>query len=517
MTRSITASLLAATMLAGCTVGPRYARPELAAPPTLVQPNAPAAATPLSRVEEREVDLTDWWSQFGDATLNRLIARARADNLDRKTAASRVREARAAAAQARSALFPAAEANADYYHARLSQNVTPSGLGGGSGGGGGSGTGGSAFGGGSPIETDIYVLGLQGSYTLDLFGVNRSALRAARERDEAQVWSARDTEVTVASEVASAYFALRAGQARLAVLRANVTSQGDLLAILAARSRGGLVNEVDTARQRSQLAVTQALVPPVEAQVGGDVHRIGLLLGLGPDVLADELRPLPDPLAGLPTVPPQVPIGLPSTLLRRRPDIRQAERALAASVADVDQATAQLYPQIQLTGVADLVSSTLGNLIKWGSRSLIGGAGVTQPLFDGGGLFAQRRQARERSVQAGIAYQRAVLTAFGQTADALNRYGADQRQIGVLRAGYADARRAADLNRAQYAGGLSDLTATLQAEATALQTQDQLAQAQGQLFADLVGLYRALGGGWDPNDRLADGRSSVSSAPPASP
>lgn len=508
MTRNILPALTALLFAGGCTVGPKYVRSELASPASLTVPNAPALATPLSQVDETDVDLSDWWSQLGDPTLNDLIARARTGNLDRKTAASRVREARAAAAQARSALFPSVQAGGNFYHARLSENAIPSSLssslGGSSGSGSSSGSsGGSASSSGIPtIETNIYVLGLQAAYTLDLFGANRSALRAARERADAEIWSARDTEVTVASEVARAYFALRAAQARLAVLQANAKSQGDLLTILLARARGGLVNQVDTTRQRSQLALIQAQIPPVEADADADVHQIGLLLGLAPDVLAAELRPLPDPLVGLRAIPPRVPIGLPSTLLQRRPDVRQAERQLAASVSDVDQATAQLYPQIQLTGIGDLVSSSLKNLLDWGSRTLLGAASLTQPLFDGGGRLAQKRQTEERSTQAGLSYQKSVLRAFGQTADALARYSADQRQIAVLRSGYLDARRAADLNRAQYLGGLTDLTGTLQAQATAFQAQDQLAQAEGQLFADLVDLYRSLGGGWNPKDPM---------------
>ena len=508
--KSVLPALTALLLVSGCTVGPKYVRPEVSSPASLVGPNAPTPATPLSKVTETDADLTDWWSQFNDPILNELVARARSGNLDRKTAASRVREARESAAQARSALFPSVTAGGNYYHARLSENATPSGLSS-SLGGGGSGAGGASAG-SSAIETNIYVLGLQGAYTVDLFGANRSALRAARERADAEVWSARDTEITVTSEVARAYFALRAAQARLAVLQANAKSQGDLLAILVARSRGGLVNEVDTARQRSQLALIQAQIPPVEAEVAADAHQIGLLLGLPPDVLDADLAPRPDPLVGLPAVPPHVPIGLPSTLLKRRPDIRSAERQLAASVADVDQATAQLYPQIRLTGIVDLVSSSLKNLIESGSRTLIGGATLSQPLFDGGSRLAQKRQTEERSVQADLAYQKAVLTAFQQTADALARYAADQREIAVLQAGYAEGRRAAELERAQYLGGLTNLSSTLQAQTTALQAQDQLAQAQGQLFADLVQLYRSLGGGWNATERTAEERPALSTA-----
>ena len=504
MIRHTFVAALGALSLCGCTLGPRYAKPDLPTPASLIPSTPSPPASPLSRVSEADVDLTDWWSQFQDPTLNRLIGEARAGNLDRQTAASRVRQARAAAEVSRAAMFPSITGNASYYRLRLGQNAIPSSLkssfGGGASGAGASG-GGAAGGGGQSssfqtINSDIYILGLQGSYAPDLFGSARSTYRASREREEAQVWSARDTDVTVTSEVARAYFDLRASQARLSVLQANARSQKTLLDMLAARSKGGLVNEVDKVQQRSQLALTTSQVPPVETQLASDMHQLALLLGLTPDAVAGELAPRPDPMASLPALPSNVPIGLPSSLLKRRPDIRQAERQLAASVSDVDQATAALYPQIQLTGVADLVSASLANLLEGGSGTLLGGVSLMQPLFDGGKLRAQRRQTQEQAVQAGIAYRLSVLTAFQQTADALVRYDDDQRQVVALRAGDADARRALDLDRAQYFGGLSDITATLRAEAAELQTQDQLAQAEGQLFADLVDLYRSLGGGW---------------------
>ena len=183
--------------------------------------------------------------------------------------------------------------------------------------------------------------------------------------------------------------------------------------------------------------------------------------------------------------------------------MRQAERQLAASVADVDQATAALYPQLQITGSFDLVSTTLKHLLDWASRNYTPGASLVEPLFDAGKLRAQKHQSEERAIQAALTYRKTALTALQQTADALARYAADQRQLQSLQTAYANAAQSAALDRAQYLGGISDLTATLRAQAVARQTQDQLTQARAQLSLDLIALYKALGGGWSEAPALA--------------
>ena len=291
------------------------------------------------------------------------------------------------------------------------------------------------------------------------------------------------------------------------MLKAYTEQQSDLLNLIEARSRGGLVNEVDTVEQRAQLESTQAQVTPLEADIALRIHQLSLLLGREPDALAGELVANADPIAALPPAIPLVPMGLPSDLLRRRPDVRQAERTLAASVADVDQATAALYPQLQLTGSYDLISTALNTLLEAASRNYVVGASLAQPLFDGGKLRAQKHEAEEEAVQAAIAYRKAALVAFQQTADALGLYSADQRRLVALRAAYADEARSTNLNRAQYLGGIADLQGTLRAQAVALQDQDQLIQTQAQLCQDLVSLYRVLGGGWS-------GVETVASFPP---
>jgi NodT family efflux transporter outer membrane factor (OMF) lipoprotein len=505
--RALFIATLFAMSLGGCTVGPKYVQPDLATPASLVSVNAPTASTPLSRIDETPADLAAWWRGFKDPELDALVGRALSDNLDRQTAASRVREADAAALAVRAGLLPSLSGTAAYDHTRISSNAGLSQIS--SLVGGGVSTGGVATAALPGLEFDSYTLGLSASWSPDLFGGTQSALRAARSRQAAQVWSARDTEVAIVSQVAQAYVNLRADQARLAVLKAYTKQQSDLLDLIEARSRGGLVNEVETVEQRAQLESTQAQVAPLEADVALRIHQLSLLLGQAPDALAGELIAKSDPIAALPPAIPLIPVGLPSDLLRRRPDIRQAERILAASVADVDQATAALYPQLQLTGSYDLISTALKTLLDAASRDYVLGAALAQPLFDGGKLRAQKHETEEEAVQAAIAYRKAALVAFQKTADALAVYAADQRRLVALRAAHADEERSTNLNRAQYLGGIANLQGTLRAEAVALQDQDQLIQTQAQLCSDLVSLYRELGGGWAGSEDRSDHTPSL--------
>ncbi len=481
------------TLLVGCVVGPQYAPAQPPSSASLAAANAPASATPLSRVEETPADLVVWWQGFRDPELDALVSRALAGNLDRQIAASRMRQATAQALAVRADLLPTLNGSASINRTQISQNAglshISSLIGGGSGGN-------IAAAGLPALEFDSYTLGLSANWQPDLFGGGGSALRAARLRQTAEVWSARDTDVAVVSQVAQAYLALRADQARLAVVRDNEKDQADLLNLIDARARGGLVNDVDTVEQRGQLESTRAQVAPLEADVLVRIHQLGLLLGLAPDALADELAAKDNPIDAFPPADPVVPVGLPSDLLRRRPDVRQAERALAASIADVDQATAALYPQLQLTGSYGLVSTALRTLLDAASRDYLIGAAFAQPLFDAGKLRARKRASEEQAVQAAITYRKVALVAFQQTADALAAYAADQRRLVALRAAFADEALSTELNRAQYLGGVSDLQGTLRAEAVAFQGQDALIQTQGQLSQDLVTLYRALGGGW---------------------
>jgi NodT family efflux transporter outer membrane factor (OMF) lipoprotein len=269
----------------------------------------------------------------------------------------------------------------------------------------------------------------------------------------------------------------------------------------------GLVPEGDTIRQRAQLAQAQASIGPIVAEGKSEMHAIAVLLAKTPDALILELS---QPAPALPA-PPMVPPGLPSDLLRRRPDIRAAERNLAAATADIGVAVADLYPKFSLTGMVDFISTKLTNLFSTDSIQASGSARGTFPILDFGrrkGVVAQRKaQADEAYYQ----YQQTVLEALKDVEDALIRIRTEQQRNAELRAGVADAERGAAAVAARYKTGLVDLTAVLDAQQSVLQDRDQLAQSDAQMRRDLVSLYKALGGGWEGMPTIDEHASAAAS------
>ncbi len=478
---------LAATLvLAGCTVGPNYQPPSLPTPPAFIEPQAAGAAG----------DVSQWWHGFGDPEFDRLIAAALADNPNIGIAASRIRQARLQVREARAAGLPQISAMANATSLKFSKNAGLSSLSsvfggsaGGSGGAGGS-SGGGIGGPGASITT--YAAGFDASWELDLFGGVRRQVEGARARVDAAVWNGRDAAISLAAEVADAYLQLRLAQAREAIARAEVARQSRSLDLLLVNAHAGLVPQGDFLRQRAQLATAQASIEPLIAEQHVQMHALAVLIAREPGALVAELTP---PVANTPP-PPVVPPGLPSDLLRRRPDIRAAERNLAAATADVGVATADLYPKFQLTGVAELISTALRTLFTGDSLQLTGSAAASFPLLDFGRRRAEVGNRKEAANQAYLSYQSTVLGAFRDVEDALIRIDTDQRRIIVQRAGVADAERSVAALQVRYNAGLTDLTAVLAGQQAVLQGRDALAQDDAQLRQDLVAFYKALGGGW---------------------
>jgi len=479
-------AVLATLALAACTVGPNYHPPATPTPPAYQE------AVGLPAASQQTPDLTAWWSQFHDPTLDSLVARALAGNLDVATAASKIRQAREQIIVAGAPLWPQLQGTASANNTMLSKNAGFSQLAGAFGGAGGSG-GAGAKGIGLPgTDFTTYSVGFDASWEVDLFGQTRRGVEAARGRAEAQVWSLRDTQVSVASEVALDYLTLRAVQQQIAVAEQEVDRQKQLFALIESRRQAGFDTRLETSQQRTQLAAALATIPTLEAQARAQIHALGVLTGQPPEALGAELTPV----AATPTPPPAVPVGLPSELLRRRPDVRQAERNLAAATADVGVAVGALYPQINLTGSVDLISESLKALVSANSLQTSATAALVQTIFDGGRNRANIRASKEARQQAYFAYQKAVLTALQEVEDALARYSAEQRRNVQLRAQVEAAERAFEVADARYRSGLSDFINVLNTEGAVLTAKNQLAQSDGQLDQDLVSLYKALGGGW---------------------
>jgi NodT family efflux transporter outer membrane factor (OMF) lipoprotein len=408
-----------------------------------------------------------------------------AQNLDVEAAAARIREARAREVVAGAAALPSVDAQASATRQRISENAipVPPGAGGG--------TGGGSF--GIPgSEFNTFRIGFDASWEIDLFGKTRRSIEAARARTGEAIWNRRDLQVSVAAEVANAYLTLRTLQQRFATAEAELARQERFQKLVAARARGGLVTGQDLVQQSSERAAAAAAIPVLKAQAEAQIHALGVLTGDTPEALIAELTPA----KALPPAPPQIPAGLPSDLLRRRPDIRAAERELAASTADIGVATADLYPKFSLTAAPALVSTALASLLTWGSRSYSVGAAVDWPIFNGGRTRGAIAVANAKQEQALIAYRKTVLRALQDVEDALSSTEGDRRQLTGLEAALTAAARAEDIARERYRGGLVIYSDVLLAQQRRLSLESQVIDTKGALARDEVALFKALGGGW---------------------
>lgn len=477
-------SFCAALLLGGCTVGPNYVAPQTPVPPAFVEPQSAATGN---------VDLMHWWNAYRDPELDRLIAIAVADNLDIRTAASRIRQARTQEIQARAAGLPTIDSSANVSHTEFSKNAGLSQLAQAFGGGSSAGGGGSQNGIGLPGDSiTTYTAGFDASWEIDIFGGTRRAVEGARARIDAAIWNGRDAAVQITAEVADTYLQLRLAQQREVVARAEIARQRRSLSLLQNTARAGLVPEGDTVRQRAQLAAAEASIDPLIAEQHVQMHGLALLLARSPDALMAELSAPP---AAAPA-PIAIPAGLPSDLLRRRPDIRAAERQLAGATADIGVAVADLYPMFNLTGAAQLISTSLATLLTRDSLQLNGMAGISFPILDWGRRHAKVDEQRAIAEQAYLSYRKTVLSALRDVEDALIRVDTERRRNAILRGGVRDADRAVAAVRAKYDSGLVDLGPVLDAQASALSDRDQLAQSDGMLGRDIASLYKAMGGGW---------------------
>lgn len=482
-------------LLAGCTVGPDFEQPSVWSPASWfsrAKPVARGASEPVPA----PVD-TAWWTAFHDPVLTGLIDRAARANLDVRTATARVAQARAQRGVSTAAEYPQINGNSSATRQRLSRNGAASVFGGGAPGAAANGLGGSQGGaipsrGGIPAF-DLFQGGLDASWELDLWGRVRRSIESADAQLMASEEARRAALISTTAEVARSYLALRNTQAQLAIARANLATARESAGLTDARSRGGLATDLDVATARSQQENTAAALPLLEQQEAQGVNAIGLLLALPPAALAAELLP-PRPV---PPVPPTVPVGLPSELARRRPDIRQAEAQLHAATADIGVAEADFYPRITLTGSVSLQSSQIKTLFNVASGAYAFGPSLTIPIFDGARIrrTVELRQAQQQ--EAAIQYQRVVLQAFTEVDNALVAYAAEQRRRVSLQAQATQARRALGLAQSRYRQGVSDFLEVLTAQRTVLAAEQQLADSQATVSENLVALYKALGGGWE--------------------
>lgn len=483
-------ALLGILALCGCAVGPDFHAPNAQVPgqwAVAAPGERPAGAAPVSSAVARDSDLQSWWQSFGDARLDSLIERALAANLDLRAAVLRIEESRTERSATAASWWPSLSANAGYTRTRLSEK-TPTG---------------ELFttfdhvqipgvtGVSVPNPYNQYQLGAEVSWELDVFGRVRRSVEAADAAVSASVEDQRATRVSLLADVARSYLELRGAQASAQSARAAIAITGELLELTQQRRAAGLASEVDVVEAGAELSATQAQLPAYELAVAQSVHSLSRLLGLEPEALHDELSVA----APLPSPPAEVPVGLPSSLARRRPDIRRAEANLHAATAQIGVAVAGLYPQISLLGAGGVQSLAATDLTDWASRFFSLGPTLQLPVFDRGRWQTVTLQ-RVREKEAAVAYASTVLNALQEVEDALAAYVADQDQQAWLNDTVRQDRDALDLTKQRYASGVASFIEVLDAERTLRQNELSLIHSTLAVDEDLVVIYRALGGGW---------------------
>ena len=467
--------LTMSAMLEGCTVGPNYLKPDLALPATWSQPSDSGGT-------EDPVHLAEWWKVFHDPILDSLVDRALQANLDMREAAARIWEVRTQQRVARADHFPKLDASGSVQRNRYSQ--------------------GSQFGailGGRTL--DIFQLGLDAVWEPDVFGGIRRSVEAAEADTDAATENRRGILLTLLGDVARNYMDLRGLQHRIAVTHQNIHTQRQTLELTTVRFKAGLSTGLDVARAEAQMRTTMASLPALESSREQALHRLALLLGQEPNALQGELRNV----GPIPPVPRAVPIGLPSDLLRRRPDIRKAEREVAAATARIGVATADLFPKFTLTGQGFLQSLDAETLLKWSNRQWSVGPTVSWPIFYAGRIRANIDVQNTRQEQALARYEKAVLTALEDVENALVSYSKEQHRYSSLYDAVAANRMALNLASERYVKGLANFLDVLDAERSLYSSEDQLAQSEQAVRVNLVTLYKALGGGWKPDVVASEG------------
>jgi multidrug efflux system outer membrane protein len=478
---------LALWLLAGCAVGPDYAPPEMALPARWGE-DAPARG---DATIDDTTDLAVWWRAFGDPILDALIDEALAQNLTLAESAARVREARARRTIAAAGLFPSVGAGVQYQWQRPfsehSQFGTVLGA-----------SGGAAAAG--LLTTDLYDGSFDASWELDVFGGIRRGIEAADADLAGAEDDARATRVLLLAEVARVYVAVRSLQRRLTITAENLQSQRDSVELTESRFRSGLASELDVRQARSLLATTESEVPDLERQRDQAVHALSVLLAREPTYLRERLAPqVPIPGAATPdALAVRIPLGLPSDLLRRRPDVRSAERALAAATARIGVATAELFPKFSLTGLAGLQSISASDFFTSGSRYFSVGPAISWRVFEGGRLRAGVRVQEAQTEQALARWEQTVLGSLRDVEDALVAYVKERRRRDALADAVAQNQRSVLLSRDLYVHGLGTYLAVLDAQRAVYATEDSLVVSDQAVVEALIATYKALGGGWDP-------------------
>lgn len=490
-TRFFTLSLMAVALTA-CSVGPDYQKPQTATPGAFNDMSKPKDADGASVALPSEPNPL-WWKAFNDPQLDSLVTRAIAGNISLQQAVLRIAGAREQVTQAKGAWLPSVQGNAKVTRQQLGlkgildssgassqlNDLSPEASG--------------------AIDTatrpvDLYQGSFDASWELDLFGGTRRQVEAANAQTQSSIEQRNDALVSLEAEVARAYLQLRGAQSITASIQTQIDVAQQTLDLTQNRQQNGLSPQLDVENARAQLGSLRAQLPQYQAQERQAMNGLAVLLGQTPGSLDGELA-APKPM---PTLPAAVPVGVPSQLARRRPDVRKAEADLHAATANIGVSVAQLFPSISLTGQFGMRNTDASYLDNWSSHFYSVGPSVTVPIFQGGRLVSSVHLSRAQQANAALNYRQTVLTALQDVDNALVSYRTDQDQVSGLDQTTEALQTAFDLASDSYRQGLSTFINVLDAQRQLAQAHQQSAEAKVKTSTDLVSLYKALGGGWEP-------------------
>jgi len=464
-------ALVTVLLIPGCTVGPNYSLPAVATENRWQDAKGAAALQPED---------VRWWRDLNDPQLVSCIEKGISGNQNIKEAEARVREARALRGVAAASLLPQVGSSAVYNKTRTSSTAgiiseLPENL-------------------KSEInfEQDFYQVGFDASWEIDIFGGRRREVEAASARAQSSIESYRDVMISVISEIARNYVELRGAQRQLGIAEKNIGIQEKTLSLVKIRWDAKLVSELEVEQAQAQLERTRGSVPSLQASIREGAYRLAVLTGQPPDSLLDELlatSPIPNP-------PDIVPVGLPSDLLLRRPDLRRAENDLRAAVSDIGASMADLYPRFYLTGTAEPQSAKFTDLFRANSFAWSFGPQISWPVFQGGRIRSNIAATEARRDEALARYRQAVLTALQEVETSLAGYGQYQVERERLALSAKSQSRAVELARQRYERGIKDFLTVLDAERQLSDVENSLAMSETRVVLNLIGLYKALGGGW---------------------
>lgn len=478
-----------ALTLSACAVGPDYHQPSPATPGGFNTLDSDRASRPQASATS-----IAWWKTLNDPQLNSLIDRAIAGNLSLQQAVLRIAGARQQLNQARGAWAPSVSANTRFTrqqlglkgeleskgaYDRLAQADTDTDL--------------------TPVldslsqPIGLYQGSFDASWELDMWGKVRRQVEVANAQQQQSIEQRNDALVSLEAEVARAYLQLRGAQSIIATLQTQITVAQETLSLTQDQQRNGLAPQTNVESARAELSLLRSQLPQYEAQIHQAMNGLAVLTGRAPGALDNELaasRPFP-------ALPQVVSVGIPATLARRRPDVREAEASLHAATASIGVSIAELFPSISLTGQFGMRNSEASYLDNWSSHFYSFGPSITLPIFQGGRLVSGVKLARAQQASAVLGYRQTVLTALQDVENALVSYRSDQQQVAGLEETVSAQQSAFDLASDSYRQGLSSFVEALDAQRQLAQAKQQAEQARVQTGLDLIALYKALGGGWE--------------------